>query len=267
MSNPFYDRLNKYFENVGKVLRGEADAASIFPNTSDIGFNRELIYAKFLQQHAPSKCNVFLGGFLFGIKGEESKQLDVIITSDTAPRYNFYNEDGNGKSFGPVDGCICIASIKSMLDKEQLIDALYNIASIPIQQPLGSNVNPLFNVVDYENWPYKIVYASKGLNVETIIQHLNDFYSSNSNIPYSRRPDIIHVAGKYAIFRIKIGMDVTAKDGSIIKSIAGQFVPFNINPDLQAMLWILDNLQKCAAATNNISFNYTEIILNARPIE
>ena len=91
MTTPFYNRLYEYFEQVGKVLRGQADVASVFPNTSDIGMSRESVYAKFLIQHAPSKCNVFLGGFLFGDNGEESKQLDVIITNDTAPRYNFYN--------------------------------------------------------------------------------------------------------------------------------------------------------------------------------
>ena len=44
----------------------------------------------------------FLGGFLFGEDGEESKQLDVIISTDTAPRYDFRNPQGKGKSFGIV---------------------------------------------------------------------------------------------------------------------------------------------------------------------
>ena len=55
MAKQFYIRLKNYFENVGEVLRGEADAGSIFPNTTDIGLSRELVYAEFLKQHAPSK--------------------------------------------------------------------------------------------------------------------------------------------------------------------------------------------------------------------
>ncbi len=65
----------------------------------------------------PSKCNVFLGGFLFGEDGDESKQLDVIISTDTSPKYDFHNSGGKGKSFAPVEGCLGVASIKSFLDK------------------------------------------------------------------------------------------------------------------------------------------------------
>jgi hypothetical protein len=40
------------------VLKGEAEAASVFRNTSDVGLERELIYSIFLKQHVLSKCNV-----------------------------------------------------------------------------------------------------------------------------------------------------------------------------------------------------------------
>jgi len=73
----------------GAVLRGEAKTASIFPNSSDIGMSREKIFAEFLRLHAPSKCNVVFGGFLFGDDGSESGQLDVLITTDTTPQFNF----------------------------------------------------------------------------------------------------------------------------------------------------------------------------------
>ena len=43
--------------------------------------SRELAYAEFIKQHAPSKCDVFLGGYLFDDDGAESKQLDIIITT------------------------------------------------------------------------------------------------------------------------------------------------------------------------------------------
>ncbi|MBN72957.1 MAG: hypothetical protein CME32_27190 [Gimesia sp.] len=118
MAREFYIRLRKYYQRVAEVLRGDAEAASVFPNTTDIGQSRERIYARYLEQHAPSKCNVFLGGILFHEDGTESKQLDVIVTTDTAPRFNFHNEDGGGKSFSPVAGTLGIASIKSTLDKK-----------------------------------------------------------------------------------------------------------------------------------------------------
>jgi len=260
MPKPFYDRLKTYFDKVGEVLRGEAEAGSIFPNTSDIGLSRELIYSEFLKQHAPSKCNVYLGGFLFGEDGSESKQLDVIISTDTAPKYDFHNPDGKGKSFGPVEGCLGVASIKSTLDKDQLIDSLKGIASIPETQPLAKRLNPMAILEGYDDWPYKIIYASNGLRETTIMKHLNDFYDLNPQIPIFRRPDIIHVAGKYVIFRIKKGMSIKKPDGSNHEIEECKFHSFNTNPDRQAMVWTLDELQKKATATNHINYNYSEII-------
>ena len=75
MPDNFYDRLYAYLGAVGSVLRGEAEAASIFPNTSDVGQAREMIYAEFLRNHIPANCNVFLGGFVFDIEGNEIKTL------------------------------------------------------------------------------------------------------------------------------------------------------------------------------------------------
>ncbi|MCP4486092.1 MAG: hypothetical protein GY820_02045 [Gammaproteobacteria bacterium] len=132
MPKLFFERLQAYYLNVAKVLRGEAEVASIFPNTTDIGTNREKVYAEFLRQHIPSKCNTFYGGFLFGNDGRESGQLDILVTTDITPKFDFYNRDGNGKSFSPVDGTICVASIKSTLDKKQLFKALKELAAIPV---------------------------------------------------------------------------------------------------------------------------------------
>ena len=120
LAQDFFLRLRDYYLKVAEVLRGEAEAATVFRNTTDIGASRERIYADFLRQHAPSKCNVFLGGFLFQADGSESRQLDIIVTTDTAPRYDFHNQDGGGKSFSPVEGTLAVASIKSTLDGAQL---------------------------------------------------------------------------------------------------------------------------------------------------
>ena len=110
MVESLFGRLEKYYNKVAEVLRGEADAASVYPNPTDIGSSREKIYVQFLKQHVPSKCNVFLGGFLFDEEGNESKQMDVIITTDTTPRFNLRSFDEHGKSFSPVEGTVCVAS-------------------------------------------------------------------------------------------------------------------------------------------------------------
>jgi hypothetical protein len=195
MSRHFFSRLAEYYEKVAEVLRGQAHSAAIFPNTTDIGMSRERIYADFLRWHAPTKCNVFFGGFLFSSTGDESDQLDVIVTADTNSRFDFHNRDGSGKSFSHTDGTLAVASIKSTLDKKELHSALRGLASIP---PTGrlQLASPLIAIPNYDDWPYKIIYAPHGIACDTLLEHLNHYYAEHSYVPLNRRPNLIHVAGK-----------------------------------------------------------------------
>jgi len=261
MTQNFFVRLRSYYIKVAEVLRGEADAASVFANTTDIGMSRELVYAEFLKQHAPSKCNVFMGGFLFDDDGAESKQLDIIITTDTAPRFNFHNKNGAGKSFSPVEGTLGVVSVKSTLNKAELFDALGGIASIPQTRPLGKRVNTLLNIKNYDDWPVKIVYASSGNAPETIRTHLDDFYEKNPVIPLNRRPHFIHVAGSCLIVRAQEGMNIHELGTSTaVPLILGTYHLITTDPDLQAIVWTLDQLQVNATASTHILFSYKSII-------
>ena len=199
LTQTFFERLRDYYLKAAEVFCGEADAASVFANTTDIGLSREKVYVEFLKQHAPSKCNVFLGGFIFDEDGAESKQLDIIVTTDTAPRFNFHNKDGTGKSFSPVEGTLGVISVKSTLNRIELFDALGGIASIPPTRSLERRVNPSLNIKNYDNWPLKVVYASNGIMSETLLAHVHDFYAVNPTIPLNRRPHFIHVAGRCLI--------------------------------------------------------------------
>lgn len=261
MTDNFFYRLREYYLKVAEVLRGDAEAASIFPNTSDIGGSRERVYESFLKQHTPSKCNVFLGGFLFDDNGNESKQLDIIITTDTAPRFNFHNKDGFGKSFSPVEGTLGVASIKSMLDKAQLEDALLGIASIPQTKSLEGRISILVTIGDYDDWSYKIIYATNGLEASTIMNHITSFYESHSEIPINRRPNIIHVSGKYVIIRATKGMKLYSySTGEKEDMTVGTYRIIIRDADLQGIIWVLDSLQRKAVASTKILYSYGEYI-------
>jgi hypothetical protein len=261
MTQPFFTRLRSYYLKVAEVLRGEADAASIFPNTTDIGISRELIYAEFLKQHAPSKCNVFLGGFLFDEDGAESKQLDIIVTTDTAPRFDFHNKDGAGKSFSPVEGTLGVVSVKSTLDEKELFDALRGIASIPPTRSLVGRINPLLKFDKYDDWPLKIVYASKGITPDTLSAHLSAFYIANPSIPLSRRPNLIHVAGSCLFARGVEGMALTDIASGVVKPVTiGDYLLIKQNSDLTAIVWTLNQLQENAALSTHIFFKYAGLI-------
>jgi hypothetical protein len=261
MTQSFYQRLRIYYARVAEVLRGEAEAASVFPNTTDIGISRERAYAEFLKQHAPSKCNVFFGGFLFDEDGIESRQLDIIITTDTAPRFDFHNKGGSGKSFSPVEGTLGVVSVKSTLDKSELHDALQGIASIPPTRSLEGRVNILLNIKNYDDWPLKIVYASKGIAPDTLLAHLNDFYAANPKIPLCRRPNFIHVAGSCFIARAQEGMTLHDHASDTARSLTpGTYQVVTTDSDLQAIVWTLDKLQQNATASTHILFSYASLI-------
>ncbi|WP_157315056.1 DUF6602 domain-containing protein [Chitinibacter sp. GC72] len=261
MAQNFFDRLRDYYKKVAEVLRGEAEAASVFANTTDIGISRELAYAEFLKQHAPSKCNVFLGGFLFDQDGAESKQLDIIITTDTTPSFNFHNKDGSGKSFSPVEGTLGVVSVKSTLNRAELFDALGGLASIPPTRDLGRRVNPSLKLRNYDDWPMKIVYATSGIAPNTVLMHLNEYYVTHPEIPLSRRPDFIHVAGSYFIARIKEDMNMhQLNTGSYEAPNMGTYHLITTDSDVQAIVWTLYRLQVYASASTHIHFQYDFII-------
>jgi len=261
MSKTFFFRLREYYLQVAAVLRGEADAASVFPNPTDIGQSREKVYAEFLRLHAPSKCNVFLGGFLFDHKdGKESKQLDIIITTDTTPRFNLHNRDGSGKSFSPVEGTLGVVSSKSFLNESELKDALLGIASIPPTSSLEGRISEFLKINNYEDWPYKVIYAIDGINGDTLLAHLTSFYSSHPEIPLSRQPNLIHVVGKYVVIRITPGMMIKSIKGSIEKPTYGTYRLFTEDSDLQGIIWVLTQLQENATASKEITFSYRELI-------
>lgn len=258
MSSEFYERLKEYYTNIGSALRNEADSASIFPNTSDIGSSRERIYADFLRTHLPASCNVLFGGFLFDIAGNESKQIDIIISSDSCIQFNFENLIGEGKSFACVEGTIAAISMKSKLDSRELERALENIASIPSMEPLGNRVSPLIKIPSYDDWPFKVIYASDGISKDKLMESLESFYMDNSSIPATRRPNLIHVLGKYCIVRT-VG-DALTLDGTRIPN--GVFYAMDDGRDIFALTYAVEDIQKKSAAIRHILFDYKGIRIN-----
>ncbi len=261
MPENFFQRLHDYYLTVAEVMSGKSEVAAIFPNTTDKGMSREQVYIEFLRQHAPSKFNVFPGGFVFGVDGTESKQLDILVTTDTCPGYRF-QEVKEGRSFSPVDGTIAVASIKSMLNKEGLLDSLDGMAAIPMNSLDVAKFNPQITNVIYDDWPYKIVYANNSISIKKILEHLSVYYSTYQEIPLGRRPNIIHVGGKFALIRVITGMD---KESVPLCRMPGEieceFAVVQTNPDLQAIVWVLDALHKQASLANHILFGY-EFIIN-----
>jgi hypothetical protein len=252
MARPFYDRLAEYYSDLAAGLRGEAKLASIFANPSDIGDSREKIYIEFLRRHVPANCEVMQGGFLFDMEGNESSQIDVIVSSNASLRFAL-GPPSNPRTFACVEGTVAVASLKSNLTAENLRDAIQNIASIPPTQSVEGRHNLLTRIKNYENFPFKIVYAPKGATGETVKKVVNEALKS---IPINRFPDIIHVAGQYAF--IKCPENLRTDDGTVMPANVPCFVTGRA--DLQAMVFATTEIQSYAVATQRINFNYSDLI-------
>jgi uncharacterized protein DUF6602 len=259
MPKPFFERLQAYYLEVGKVLRGEAAAAAIFPNTTDIGTSRERVYAEFLRLHLPASCSVSLGGFLFNSDGQESKQLDILVVDDLAPQFNFHNRDSSEKTFASIDGCVAVASIKSTLDARELTDALDGFASLPEKLPLAKRQNPMVRIKGYDNWPYKIVYAKAGASGEKLISTLDAYFSGKPDIPTSRRPDLIHVGDSLCIVRIGPEGATTATGAAVApNSFFQTILPGRI--DAFALCTVVTESQMIASAARHLITQYKWLV-------
>jgi hypothetical protein len=247
----FFSRLTEYWERVGQVLRGESAAASIFPNSSDIGGAREKLYVDFLRAHLPAFCTVKLGGFAFGADGSESHQIDVLVASGSSLQFDFHNKDAAGKSFAAVDGLIAAASLKSYLDGAQLAEAVGNLGSLPSLTPLGNRYHPSGPPIpSYESWPLKVIYAPDGVSVETALVHLR---SVTAGLPTHRWPDFVHVCGKYVITNTGVSGGRT-RDGTQIPP--HTFHPLAVHPDLVAFSLVVQRIQSIEQSMRFILFTY-----------
>ena len=257
MSKPFVEKLQEYYSNVSEALRNESAAASIFPNAGDIGTTRERIYVEFLRSCLPSACNVNLGGFLFNAEGDLSAQIDVIVTSDTCPQFNFNNRDGHGKTFSCIDGTLAVASLKSHLNRATLHEALDNLASLPSKQPLQAGmVSPLVSIPDYDDWPYKIVYAPDGVSLDTLEEALFDYVSRKRTRVFGL-PNIIHVAGKYSFTRTG-SKETELTDGETIPP--HTFVSEADPSDAGALSRVVVDIQGNLIASRQILWNYRDLL-------
>lgn len=261
MPKPFFQRLSRYFDEMEGALAANAKSAEIFANPTDRGDSRELNYLDFLRQHTPANARVFKGGFLFGMDGSESRQIDVVVCSAGALRFDFHNPGGYGKSFACVDGSIAVASVKSKLDKKELEDSLRVFESIPEKQSIQGLHPSSFRIPEYEQFPYKIIFAHDSVKPQTVLTHLQNYYSVSTAPSASARPNIIHVAGKYSIVRTID--DTPTRDGTVIPANT-----FHLNPPLStgwALLTVATTIQTFAYAAGLIAFPY-ESLANLIPL-
>jgi hypothetical protein len=190
------EKILKYFSNLANRLSIEFENSGLTDNTNDIGLNREVLLRDLLLKHLPKRQSAYLGGQIFGFDAPDSKQIDIIISSDIGINYEEYQ-----KTFTPIENVVSAISVKSNLSSAELINSLENLASIPqmnreilIFKAVPKNYFDLF----IENHPSLYVFAYDGVSPETALQTLERFYNEN-HVAANRRPAGIIVNKKYYI--------------------------------------------------------------------
>ena len=259
MGHDVFRHLAEHYASVARELSSKARQAHLLANATAMGTEREEVYREFLERHLPRTCDVFLGGYIFDRTGHSSNQIDIIATSGIAPRFRM--SSGN-RYIAPLEGTIAVAEIKSRLSKETLQQALAGCASIPTMPKQDSIVAPYLRVNDseWQDLPYKIVFAYDGIAADTACAHIAEYYKDNSDIPTYRRPNVIHVLEKYMIMRITPDVTVVSVDGSSVpdQPEIGQFHPFLVGSDISAMVWTLAALQERAFLSAHLRYKFDE---------
>ena len=195
--NPAMDRLAQYFNLLADRLDLDRQTSGLASKRSDIGMNRERIVELFLSKHLPRRLKPSLGGSIFGAGGEESKQVDIIVSNDLA-----LNFEEHGKMFIAAESVAAAITVKSFLNKEAIFDCLANLASIPQLSPsvLGFKIlKPDSFEIFSRNHPALYVFAFDGLSVDTLVEHIMTFYKENPNLPLNRVPIGIIVNRKFFV--------------------------------------------------------------------
>lgn len=261
MADSFNIRLVKHFEKVALVLKGQLEAADVYPHMGNRGEVRENKYLDFLSRYIPSSCNIHSGGSIFDADGNASKQIDGIITAGDSPIYDLRNTRGNDIAHASIEGCLAAISCKSTLTKAELYDALENLASIPPTPSADGRMMIGLRIPNYQHWPLKIVFAQRaGSSLQAIYENVKEFYKERAAIPAERRVEIVHILGENLIMkRVTINglVDFQGKPVEI-----GEYGLISRQSDALSLLLTLSFIQHNVKWAKFIAFDYDQHLNN-----
>jgi hypothetical protein len=200
--------IAKHYDSVSRVLSGRSELASVTGHPGDTGANREDILVDFINSHTPTKLKAVLGGKVIGLNQPVSKQIDCLVCSDIAPRFEFLN-----RSISIVEAVGVAISVKSHLDKQGIIDSMENLASIPSISPSvlmeTSSINRGLVGKYSKIAPVRICFAYSGINPETLMGHMIEYYNAHiDTIPPENRIQSVIVNGTGIIKTSADGLEI-----------------------------------------------------------
>jgi hypothetical protein len=119
--------MKKYYSSLSENMLNEIKGISEeIEHAGEQGRNNEEILKSFLEKHLPKKYGLTTGKVL-SADGEMSKQIDIIIYDrlDTPSL-----KQARAWSIVPIESVYGIISVKTQLDRDEVVDSIKNIASV-----------------------------------------------------------------------------------------------------------------------------------------
>lgn len=233
------DRIQHYFNLIANRVSVDAEiASSSSTHKPDIGSNRERIVELFLRKHLPKRLSPAIGGQVVGYKGVESKQIDIIVSSDISIRF-----EENERTFVTAESVAAALSVKSFLDGAALEDCLLNIASIPQFDPSILTFK-LLRGGAFDSFvgrqPSLYVFAYSGIQPQTCLERMTEFYKQHPEIPKNRYPLGVIVNKEFMIQYCRVDTRTTTG----VFSAAGTFLLMELEEGMWGypFIHILNNI-------------------------
>jgi hypothetical protein len=155
-------------------------------------------------------------------------------------------------------------SIKSTLDKKEFFDALDNLASIPTSKsfvPISMQHKYILDELLYKI-PYKVIFAFKGLKVESLAEHLEE-YIRDRRPEELTMPDLIIVNKSYYIVKASLDGLRTTKAGEILPKGSHRVVSYSKHIGAIALMRLVSEIQMVSnfSSLAMIHFNIYELTI------
>ena len=250
--------LLEYFQAESDQLPQVIKQTKINKNKPDSGSLREDKLLEFIDRHLPTRCQMSKGGFIFDLKGNQSKQIDLLITSDATLQFRTTNIKFS-QSFNCIEGCYCAISVKTKLSKEQLIDSIDNLASIPMYKKLVSNsrFKKSKATLLLRQIPQRVIFAYEGIDDKKLTSHLIAHLNKN-DLPLDVVPNLIIVNNSYFLSRTPIGGGYDLKTHKSLKENS-----YNLKRKVdseyvggEGLIALLTHIQKAANIGSKFDIDY-----------
>lgn len=211
----------EHLKNCKEYILIRSKAIGIADHRGNIGSAREALITQFLQNNLPKAIN-YSSGELFDSNGAKSGQIDIVLSPNTAPQINLFDN----YNLTAVDTTLGVIEVKSDLSTGKtgtLTGALDNCCKVKkLKKVNGGKLELSTTTIDLGTVPY-LVFALKGSKYKAVLKTI-DRYLNRKELTFKEAPDIITVVdqGYYLIKQKNWFFNEAAEAKDIYKSVEAE---------------------------------------------